>query len=471
MDNIISFITENGIWLAVIVAVVMLVIFVLLIFRTKKWVTIILSPVLIGSIIFALTANYFKTVGNNDGIMSYIGQRWYLGIPVWTVIVFILPLLLLLLYTMLNDLSGKIKDKREEKKERGEKERGEKEKREKIAEIEKRIEKLPNRIKEDTTNYILKGDTQYDASQLEDALKSYSTAIEKGCNDCLLFFKRGEIYGKLNLHSNAIIDYTIVISINSLFSKAYFNRSFQYSEINQLDDAIKDISQYIEQMPKDCEGYFLRGLYYWKKDRYDRDRAIKELSTSIKVLPNKNAYSLLGTIYSYEKKYENALPNYLEAYKISPNDVVICEGLGKTLFHLYLKDEAMPYLLSAIKLNSSDKWIFFYMGVINQERGEFGDAILYYQKTILMSEFGDTINGEQDGFNLKIILKSHFDDFDDAHSKLGQCYIALGQIEKGLEELNNKDNHKKDYALIKTVESAIKEKKGFKRSPLKIEES
>jgi len=267
--------------------------------------------------------------------------------------------------------------------------------------------------------YISEGNAQCEANQFEKALESYTKAIEMDRNDFSLFLTRGDVFSMLKEYNNAISDYSEAIKNpsfseaskkNSIFSKAYFNRSNFYCNINKFKEAIDDISEYIRHNPDDTLGYNMKASYYCRAG--DWDKAINEFSSSIKKSPNFDAYYFLGTINFDRQEYEKALSNFTLAYNLSPNNIRICDWMGETLCLLGRVKEAEKYLISAIKQESTAFTTYNYMGAICLDKKEFKNAISYLQKAI-------SINDEN----------------PETHNALGWSYCKIGELEKGLSHI------------------------------------
>lgn len=108
--------------------------------------------------------------------------------------------------------------------------------------------------------------------------------------------KRGEQLWKLTQYEEAITTYTQAIQINPKHAEAYYNRGIAYATLQRFEEAIADFNQAIQNNPKYAEAYFNRGIIYAKQHRYEE--AIADYSQAIQINPKyKDAYGYRALAY------------------------------------------------------------------------------------------------------------------------------------------------------------------------------
>jgi tetratricopeptide (TPR) repeat protein len=97
---------------------------------------------------------------------------------------------------------------------------------------------------------------------------------------------------------------------------AYNNRAILYSQINQYDSAIRDLTTAIEIDSKDADLYFNRADVYMKKASWNE--AINDLTQAISLNPNfEKAYAQRGVCFARLNKHTEAAADYEMAKQVS----------------------------------------------------------------------------------------------------------------------------------------------------------
>ena len=300
--------------------------------------------------------------------------------------------------------------------------------------------------------YIKKGDLAFKNKKYEKAIKSYNKAIALEKSDFFSFFKRGNTFSKIKNHEKAIDDYTTVLSLNAAYSEAYFKRSIEFDKMGYISSAIEDMTEYIKKNPAAYEGYNLRCKYYCRTGEYEP--VISDLNKMITISPTSDLLCKRGELKSYKKKYAEAMSDYKRAYKINTNDAKASDGIGKTLFLLNKKEEAVEWLENAVKLNSTNINTFFYLGLYSQENKNFNKALSYYEQGTKMK--GETLTAL---FCNLGICYCYLNEFDDAQKTLHKALeinpdesTAKEVIEniKSILDIQRKEKKSKTIGEIKT---------------------
>jgi len=87
---------------------------------------------------------------------------------------------------------------------------------------------------------------QKELDELMKQLDDCDKRIADDSSDYLAYFERGLINSELNLHKNAIKDFTKTIRLKPDFAAAYLNRSCEYDSIDEFALADADSEKYSE---------------------------------------------------------------------------------------------------------------------------------------------------------------------------------------------------------------------------------
>ena len=127
---------------------------------------------------------------------------------------------------------------------------------------------------------------------------------------------RGNALVKSGEPDDAIASYSNAIQLKPDLADAYFNRGYAYGESGNSDRAIADYSEAIRLKPNDAEAYYNRGYAYGEK-KGDHDRAIADYSEAIRLKPDfAKAYHNRGVAYGKKGEKSNADADFAKAKEL-----------------------------------------------------------------------------------------------------------------------------------------------------------
>ena len=263
-------------------------------------------------------------------------------------------------------------------------------------EIEKIMERMAAAEKErkernrmTAWDFNRQGDRYYDLEQYEEAVKSYTEAIQLQANNSMFYNNRGCAYDNLGEYDKAISDYNKAIELDPESSTVYNNRGYLYFTLREYDKAILDLEEAIRLDPNNADAYGNRGCLY--DDLGDCDKAIDDYSRSIELNPNNaDTYVNRGYVYDQLKKYNEAISDYCRAIELDPDNAVAYNNRGSIYIVLGRTDEAISDLNKAIELKAEVANPYKHLGNIYKEQGDYTRSIQCLSKAIeLNSEYKD----------------------------------------------------------------------------------
>lgn len=114
----------------------------------------------------------------------------------------------------------------------------------------------------------------------------------------------------------------------------------------QADEVIRHFERFAQLQPRDARAFFYYAMSLWKGKQTQSSGAWLEqveslLRKSVSVDPSfADAHLQLGNLYSQERKYAEALPEYQRAVQLDPNSADAHYRLGQAYVHLGQKDLA-----------------------------------------------------------------------------------------------------------------------------------
>ena len=192
----------------------------------------------------------------------------------------------------------------------------------------------------------------YAAGNYQQAVKSFTAAIEIFPRNAYGYYGRGTAYSELKDNQNALKDFneSIKIAPNHF---AYNNRGKINFELNNFKAALEDFNKALQVNPNDATAYYNRGSVYFALENYNLgiadfdksisldpnnflfyikrasgyyifgkfENALKDINTAIKLNPNQyESYSYRGEIYTALKNYDAALNDFNKSISLNPND-------------------------------------------------------------------------------------------------------------------------------------------------------
>lgn len=118
----------------------------------------------------------------------------------------------------------------------------------------------------------------------------------------------------------------------------------------ELDDALENISQVIEQDPGIMEARQVRGRIFLKKNKIEE--AIAEFKEALKIDPEyESAIFSLAQAYKRAKKYDEAIAGFKRLLQMDPRDSKPPFNIGDIYMEMKEIDKAIPYLQQAIEID------------------------------------------------------------------------------------------------------------------------
>lgn len=135
----------------------------------------------------------------------------------------------------------------------------------------------------------------------------------------LVYIERGGMRGKEGNYGAAIDDYTKVLQLNPLNTRALNDRGDAYNMSGDFDRAIADFTKAIESDPSYPYAYINRGLSYFKTG--NNDQALLDLNKGIELNnESSSAYFVRGEVHRSKSDFGAALADFQKALDLTSND-------------------------------------------------------------------------------------------------------------------------------------------------------
>lgn len=151
-------------------------------------------------------------------------------------------------------------------------------------------------------------------NKLDEAVSSFSKAINRKDGWALAYQWRGAAYRDMGDFEAALEDYNRVIELEP--DAYWFNRrGLVYEEQKEFDKAVTDYTRAIELNPKWAVAYNNRGFAYMNLKKWEKAKA--DFETAIRLDPSAPTpyVNLAGTYWTFKKDRKNTYANLQKAIK------------------------------------------------------------------------------------------------------------------------------------------------------------
>lgn len=363
--------------------------------------------------------------------------------------------------------------------------------RQKLKELEEVRQKLKlAEIEISNINKQLQGNN---AKNLDELSKKYNQEIKK--ITAFELFESGHAKATEKNYESAIVDFSIVLKIDSNFAMAYLNRGISFQRLNKHKEAISDFSKALKLDSELSEAYFFKGVSIQHQGNFPK--AIENYTIAIRLYPDySEAYFSRGFAYSALGMDLDAINDYTKAIEIKPDMFQCYFFRASSLLNLKKYNEAIQDYTNAIRLNSDYKFAYLERGISYSHLGKYRESIQDFSICIKLDPNFDKAFYNR-GLNY-FLLENYKEAIEDLTTAIrikpieanylirGDCYMALENFSSAISdfskaiEINPSSSngyYSKGFAQIifdQKEEGCLNIKKahelGFDKVPTEIEE-
>ena len=293
-------------------------------------------------------------------------------------------------------------------------------------------------------------------NELEQAIASFSKAMELDPSYADAYCNRGVVYYFKGEYDRAFIDYNEAIELDPLHVVTYNNRGVAYSNEGEQEKAIGDLTRAIEIKPDYADAYNNRGIAYKAKLMYDL--AIADYDKAIELKPNyADAYYNRGIAHNAKGEHNLAIKNYNKAIQINSKHAGAYNNRGSIHSEKGDYDLAIEDYTKAIELNPNSAEIYHNRGIAYERRGNYDSAIKDSTKTIeLKPDFADAYHNRGMAYGKKGNYNHAIKDYNQAielnpnsdipYYNRGNAYSDIGDYDHAIEDYTEAIELKPDLA-------------------------
>ena len=157
----------------------------------------------------------------------------------------------------------------------------------------------------------------------------WAAVIRKGATDRLAYFARGKMYDEKGDQVNAVADYTMAVTLDPKFPRAYNNRGIIYGKQGDYPRAFADFNRALALYPAFAQAYNNRGLIYFYL--LEDHLALEDFNKAIELRPRVvSSYVNRARLFGVTGQYRLAAEDFTRALQLEPGNAAIAEERAET---------------------------------------------------------------------------------------------------------------------------------------------
>lgn len=209
--------------------------------------------------------------------------------------------------------------------------------------------------------WVSKGNEQFYKADFDNALVSYTRAIELDSNYDIAYYNRGNVHAEKGRLDKAIADFSKAIAINPKGVVIYNNRGVVYDRSGQPDLALADFRKALSLNPNYGEAYSNRGIALRRKGDYAG--AIASYNSALTINPrDTRALNNRGNVYLDMGEPDRALADFDRAILLNPDSATLYNNRGNAYYHKADYVSALAEYKRAISLNPAYSDPYYWKG-------------------------------------------------------------------------------------------------------------
>jgi tetratricopeptide (TPR) repeat protein len=212
---------------------------------------------------------------------------------------------------------------------------------------------------------------------LKQAIDDFSQAIAQDPMLTVAYLDRGRVWSQLESHEEAVEDYGVVISRSPKDPTLYIHRAEAHAKQGDYGDAINDLSSAIRLAPNSMLARLNRAGCYHHLGQYSR--AIRDYTRVVQLVPRSReagfAHRKVGDIYSNIGDARRAVDSYTRALILEPDNGLVYVNRGNKKLALGRFRDAANDFNAAIALDGDLAGAFCGLGNAHVYMGRLDDAV------------------------------------------------------------------------------------------------
>ncbi len=226
-----------------------------------------------------------------------------------------------------------------------------------------------------------KGDTLYQLNQDEAAMDAYDRAIQLNPEYLEAWIKRGDVLNRLQRSSEAIASFDKALELLPESAEAWNGKGNTLLTVQRYEEAIAAYDQVIELQPESSEAWYARGWAYHQLKDYSA--ALKSYDKSVEYqFDYAVGWYNRGNVLMQLNQEKEAVDSYDKAVRFQPKYAQAWYSRGNALMKINDLEEAHHSYERAVKIQSSYQEAWYSLGWARHQLGRYEQAIDAYNQAI-----------------------------------------------------------------------------------------
>lgn len=200
-------------------------------------------------------------------------------------------------------------------------------------------------------------------------------------NDATIHHNRALIYAQFSEYQQAISSYTRAIELDPKEASTYRDRAVAYARTNELQQALADLTRAIDLEPKNAFTYRQRGLVHGDLEAYEP--AIQDFTQAITLEPKRAlTYGYRGRAYYACKEFEKAVADFTKAIELDPQNLWYYRDRGRSYINLDEYEKAVADFTRTIRLAPQEAPFYWHRGWAYVLNNQYPEALTDLSRAI-----------------------------------------------------------------------------------------
>lgn len=219
------------------------------------------------------------------------------------------------------------------------------------------------------------------SGRIEEAIKSYQSAIELAPDQISPWNNLGNLYTRLERYEEALTAFQKAVEQDPSDVVSWSGLGDSYRKLGRNDDAIYAFLKNVELAPGHVHTWTSLGDIY--SDEGQLDDALSAYQKALEIdLRDTSSWIGLGTVYRMQGNLENAALAYQTAIEIDPQNASAWNELGNIFYNSKAYPEAIRAYRQAIGLDPAYEEAYNSLIALYTHTGNYADVIPLLQKEI-----------------------------------------------------------------------------------------
>jgi len=209
---------------------------------------------------------------------------------------------------------------------------------------------------------------RYNEGKVHEAIELYRKAAIEGENPALCYFNMANAYFQLDSLPQSIVYYRACVNYAPDFFRAYLNLAMAYYRLEEIGPCVAVARRALELEPTDEKALTILGASYRRAGAYPE--AVATFHQLASLYPqNEEAPVQLGEMYRELEDDEIAIAWFLRYPEGGENEAYAKRQLADIYESRGDLERAHFYLRKAYEMDSSNKWVYYQMVMLQQRMG------------------------------------------------------------------------------------------------------